>query len=325
MSPHPPVITVLHGSDVPPDLAPVRPLAAEVRAADGPAELAELLPGTEVLFVWDFNSDALAEHWSRADRLRWVHTASAGVDRMMFPALVESEVLLTNSRGVFDQPMAEYVLGLLLAFAKDLPTTLQLQGRRRWRHRETRRLAGSHAVVVGTGPIGRAIGRLLTSAGVVVTGVGRRGRDSDPDLGRVHPSSELAALLPDADHLVLAAPLTEATRGLVGARELAALGPEGVLVNVGRGPLVDQRALEEAVVAGAIGGVALDVFEEEPLPAHSPLWSAPSVIVSPHMSGDVVGWRDELVELFGDNLRRVLGGQEPRNVVDKRLGYVSTT
>ncbi|AUS80593.1 D-2-hydroxyacid dehydrogenase [Actinoalloteichus sp. AHMU CJ021] len=325
MSPHPPVITVLHGADAPPDLAPVRPLVAEVRAAGGPAELAELLPGTDVLFVWDFNSDALAESWPRADRLRWVHTASAGVDRMMFPALVDSDVLLTNSRGVFDQPMAEYVLGLLLAFAKDLPSTLRFQGERRWRHRETRRLAGSHAVVVGTGPIGRAIGRSLTSAGVAVTGVGRTGRDSDPDLGQVHPSSELATLLPDADHLVLAAPLTKATRGLVGARELAALGPEGVLVNVGRGPLVDQRALEEAVAAGTIGGAALDVFEEEPLPEDSPLWSAPSVIVSPHMSGDVVGWRDELVELFGDNLRRVLGGREPLNVVDKRLGYVSTS
>jgi phosphoglycerate dehydrogenase-like enzyme len=255
-----------------------------------PDELGSALHGADGLLVWDFTrGDALRTAWTQADRLRWVHTASAGVDRLIFDEMVASDVVLTNSRGVFDTAMAEYVLGAVLAFAKDLPTTLQLQARGEWCHRETETIAGRTAVVVGSGPIGRACTALLAAVGMRVRLVGRRAGSG------VLAAGELTALLPDTDYLVLAAPLTEQTRGMVDA----------------------------ALRGGQLAGAALDVFETEPLPVGSPLWALPGVIVSPHMSGDVVGWRDALVELFTDNLDRFRTGRPLRNVVDKTQGYVT--
>jgi phosphoglycerate dehydrogenase-like enzyme len=302
-----PTITVLHGGDRPPGLD-----EDGLRFATGDT-LAQALPGTEVLLVWDFTSDAVRDAWPAADSVRWVHTASAGVDRLTFPGLLSSPVTLTNSRGVFDAPMAEYVLGLVLAMAKDLPGTLAAQSRREWRHRETEPVAGRTAVVVGGGPIGRAIARLLEAVGMVVELVGRRDFDGLP------------RLLPRADWLVLAAPLTDATRGMLDADALARLRPSARVINVGRGALVVEPDLVEALQAGRIAGAALDVFASEPLGAGSPLWELPGVIVSPHMSGDLIGWREALVEVFRDNLARYRAGEPLRNVVDKSLGYVTTS
>ncbi|WP_106241286.1 D-2-hydroxyacid dehydrogenase [Allonocardiopsis opalescens] len=296
---------------------------ARVRYATG-EELAEALPGADVLFVWDFLSDAVPAAWPNAGALRWVHSASAGVDRLVFDELVRSEVVVTNARGVFDQPIAEYVLGLVLCHAKDFPATLRLQGERRWRHRETRRITGARALVVGTGPIGRAIARLLRAAGLRVTGAGRVARSGDPDFGEVLAADELGTALGSADYLVLAAPLTPATRGMIDAAALARMRSDAYLINVGRGALVVQDDLVAALTAGTIGGAALDVFAAEPLPPDSPLWELPNVVVSPHMSGDAVGWREELVRLFADNLDRYIEGRPLRNIVDKRHGYVRT-
>ncbi|MEW2359940.1 D-2-hydroxyacid dehydrogenase [Spirillospora sp. NPDC029432] len=284
--------------------------------------LAGALPGADVLFVYDFWSEALAGAWPAEGGPSWVHIASAGVDRLLFPALVESDTIVTNSRGIFDEPIAEYVLGLVLCFAKDLHTTLRLQAEGTWRHRETERLAGARALVVGTGPIGRAIGRKLAAAGLRVTGIGRTARTGDPDLGEVLPDGRLREALAEADYVVLAAPLTDRTRGMVDAAALAAMRPTARLVNVGRGPLVVEDDLVEALRAGTIAGAALDVFVDEPLPAPSPLWELPNVIVSPHMAGDVAGWREELVRLFAGNLGRRVRGEPLLNIVDKRLGYV---
>jgi phosphoglycerate dehydrogenase-like enzyme len=297
---------------------------ADVRFATGD-DLALALPGADVLLVWDFRSSALSSAWPGADSLRWVHAASAGVNHVLTPEVVASDVVVTNARGVFDEPMAEYVLAMALALAKDLPTTLRRQGERRWQHRETERLGGRRALVAGTGPIGRAIGRKLAAVGMTVTGLGRTARPVDPDLGEVLPMDALVGVLPEIDYLVLAAPLTEETRGMVDATALAAMKPTARLVNVGRGPLVVQDDLVAALRAEALAGAALDVFVDEPLAADSPLWAMPNVIVSPHMSGDVVGWRSELVALFSDNLARYLAGQPLRNVVDKTRGYVRGT
>ncbi|SPT56993.1 MULTISPECIES: D-2-hydroxyacid dehydrogenase [Actinomadura] len=318
----PPDVVVLVGDVEPRGMAEAERLARVRYVRE--TELAEALPGADVLFMWDFLSDALAGAWPASGGPGWVHIASAGVDRLMFPALIESETKVTNSRGVFDEPIAEYVLGLVLAFAKDLPGTLRLQGERRWRHRETERVTGSRALVVGTGPIGRAIGRRLSAAGLAVTGAGRTARDADPDLGLVHPMERLDEALAEADYVVLAAPLTPQTRGMIDAAALDRMRPSARLINVGRGALVAEPDLVKALRAGRIAGAALDVFEDEPLPPSSPLWDMPNVIVSPHMSGDVIGWRDELVRLFAANLGRYVSGRPLRNVVDKRLGYVGS-
>lgn len=287
--------------------------------ADG---LTEALPGTDVLLLWDFLSDAVAGSWSAADDLRWIHVAAAGVDKLLFDDLAASDVVVTNARGVFDRPIAEFVLGSILAFGKDFITSLDNQRAGTWKHRESLLVKGRTALVVGTGGIGREIARLLTAAGLQVQGVGRTARDSDPDFGRVLPSSELAAHAGWADHLVLVAPLTEATRNLVDADVLAAMKPTAQLVNVGRGQLVDQPALVTGLQNGDLAGAALDVFATEPLPADDPLWALPQVQVTPHMSGDVIGWRDTLAEQFVDNFERWQRGEALLNQVDKRLGYV---
>src|ERR671930_1104198 len=279
-----PTVAVLCGEHRPPGMGEVE-AAADVRYATA-QELPAALRGADVLFVWDFLSTAVPDAWPSADQLRWVHIAGAGVDRILFPELVRSQVVVTNSRGVFDRPIAEYVLGLILAFAKDLPASLDLQRRRTWRHRDSQRIEGQHVLVVGAGAIGRAIGRLLSAAGMTVTGVGRGARPADPDLGEVHAAGELAALLPDADYVVVAAPLTDGTRGSFDAKAFARMKPSARLINVGRGPIVVEEDLVAALHKGQIAGAALDVFLTEPLPSDHPLWTAPNVIVSPHMSGD---------------------------------------
>jgi phosphoglycerate dehydrogenase-like enzyme len=275
-----------------------------------------------VLLLWDFFSDALAEAWDAARGLRWVHVAAAGVDAMLFPALRSSGVRLTNAHGVFDRPIAEFVLAAVLAHDKQLHRSKALQREHRWVHRELRRTQGSTALVVGTGGIGRATARLLRAVGTDVRGAGRTARAEDPDFGTVVASAELAEHVGWADHVVLTAPLTEQTRGLVGARVLAAMSPHAHLVNVGRGQLVDEDALHEALRRGRPAAATLDVFDTEPLPPGHPFWDMDAVHVSAHMCGDVEGWRDELAAQFEANLRRWTAGEPLVDEVDKDAGYV---
>jgi phosphoglycerate dehydrogenase-like enzyme len=289
-------------------------------AADG---LAKAVRGARALLLWDFFSTALREAWPDADRLEWIHITAAGVDTLLFDELRDSDVVVTNARGVFDRPLAEYVLGAVIAHAKDSLTSYDLQRRHEWRHRETRKIAGATALVVGTGGIGREIAKLLRAAGVVVRGAGRRVVTDDPDFGEIVDSGNLAAEVGWCDHLILAAPLTPATRGLVDAQVLAAMKPDAHLVNIARGPMVDESALLDALTARRIGGATLDVFDTEPLPPGHPLWDAPNVTITAHMSADAVGWRETLAAQFAANVRRWLAGEPLNNVVDKKLGYVS--
>ncbi|MGP3946787.1 MULTISPECIES: D-2-hydroxyacid dehydrogenase [Streptomyces] len=279
--------------------------------------LPQALPAADVLLVWDFTSDAVRDAWpGEGPRPAWVHTASAGVDRLLCPELVTSDTVLTNARGVFEQPIAEYVAGLVISMAKDFHGTWELQRQRRWQHRETMRLAGTRAVVVGAGPIGRAIDTALASLGVVVDLVGRTARPG------VRGGDELPELLPSADWVVCAAPLTDATRGMFDRTIFDRMKSTARFINVGRGPLVVEKDLTAALVARRIGGAALDVFEHEPLASDDPLWDVPGLFISPHMSGDTVGWRDHLADQFQDNYERWCAGEPLLNIVDKRLGYV---
>ncbi|WP_036418626.1 D-2-hydroxyacid dehydrogenase [Mycobacterium sp. 155] len=287
--------------------------------------LAEALQGAQALLMWDYFSTALRGAWSAADTLQWIHVTAAGVDTLLFDELRDSDVVVTNARGVFDRPMAEYVLGAIIGYAKGSQVSFDRQRRHQWHHRETRTIMGAHALVVGTGGIGREIARLLRAAGLAVRGAGRVVRADDPDFGRVVATADLAAEVGWCDHLVLAAPLTDATRGLVGANVLAAMRSDAHLVNVARGPLVDESALVTALTTGSVGGATLDVFDTEPLPENHPLWDAPGAVITAHMSGDTIGWRDTVAAQFADNLRRWLSGQPLHNVVDKKLGYVSGT
>ncbi len=315
-----PAVAVLYREALPPCLAEIGELA-EVRLtrADG---LAAALDGADVLFQWHSFSPALRANWSAASSLKWVHVSAAGVDGLLFDELAGSDVTYTNSRGVLSRAIAEFTLGMVLDLAKDSRGSFRLQQEQRWQHRLTRTIQGRPVLVVGTGSVGREAARLLRAAGMRVDGAGRTGRAGDADFERIYSSRDLAQVVPGYDYVILAAPLTADTRGIVDASVLAAMNPAACLVNVGRGGLVDTEALVEALAAGGIGGAALDVVHPEPLPAGHALWAMENVIITPHMSGDTEDHLDGLGKVFLDNLQRYCSGRPLLNVVDKRLGFV---
>lgn len=317
-----PIVTVLTAGEGagPPGLDLLK-ARAEVRLARDEASLKEALPGTRVMMVTDFRTEALSAAWSSADELEWIHATSAGVDALMFPELVDSEVLVTNARGIFDRSIADYVLCTILMFAKDFPRSLRLQAGRRWQHRDTEQVEGREVLIVGAGSIGRQIARLVSAVGMKPRGIARRERDQDDDFVAVHAQEQLYERLAEADFVVIAAPLTDQTEGLFDAEAFAAMKPSARLINIGRGPIVRTEDLIHALNRQEIAGAALDVFEQEPLPGDHPLWEMGNVILTPHMAGDFSGWQKALTDQFLENYDRWCRGEELFNLVDKARGY----
>lgn len=319
-----PVVTVLTapGEKEPPGMDALR-ARAEVRFASDEPTLRDTLPGTDVMMVTDFRTEALAAAWPSADKLKWIHATSAGVDALMFPDLIKGDVVVTNARGIFDRTIAEYVLCTILMFAKDFPRSLKLQSEHKWQHRDTERAEGKQVLIVGAGSIGGQIARLCKAAGLKPHGVARKPRHDDPDFIAVHGNDDLTEQLGLADFVVIAAPLTPQTEGLFDEKAFKAMRKSARLINIGRGPVVKTDDLITALNNGDIAGAALDVFEEEPLPVDHPLWDMENVIMTAHMSGDFIGWKRALTDQFLENLDRWHKGQELFNFVDKKLGYAS--
>jgi phosphoglycerate dehydrogenase-like enzyme len=285
-------------------------------------DLAKALPQANALLVWDYRFASLDEFLPLAKKLSWIHAAAVGVDPLLTPGVTDGEIILTNSRGVFDTAIAEYVTGLLLQHLKGFTETTRRQQQRMWNHRLTHRLAGRKVAVVGTGSIGRSIARMLLSLNVEVTLVGRRARSADSEFGAILATDDLVNIAQASDALVLAAPLTSESRSMADRAVLDALGPQGFIINVGRGALIEEDDLTAALEAGSLGGAALDVFTKEPLTEESKFWTMENVFVSPHMSADYVGFDKDLIDLFSQNLDRWIQGLPLINVVDKSLGYV---
>jgi len=295
--------------------------AAALRFAHDEPSLRRAIADADALFWFKAGAGVLEEVWAEATRLRWIQTASDGVDLLLFPALAASHVTITNGRGVFDDAIAEWAIGAMLAMATGLDRSIVAQTERRWDDdRGTRRLSGQRLLVLGPGPIGRATARRARDLGMSVAAVGRAPRPDDLFEPIAGPE-DLHAMLADADVVFDALPLAPGTRHYVDAAAFAAMKPGARFLNVGRGATVDERALIEALQEGGLGGAALDVFEVEPLPADSPLWSMPNVIVSPHICGDFDGWERATVDIFVDNLGRFLLGEPLRNLVDADLGF----
>jgi len=278
------------------------------------------LANAECSLIWDFRSNAIEGWWPKLRDIRWVHAASAGVDHLLFERLRESDVVVTNSAGVFERAISEYVIGLVLMRAKGFAVTIDAQRAHRWSYRETEGIAGKRLLVVGFGNIGRVVADLARGGGMRVSAV-RRTSGSIPGVDRVFTPDALTSAMAEADYVVVSVALTNETRGLIGARELAAMRPSAYLINVARGEVVDIGALCQALAAGKIAGAALDAFVDEPLAASSRLWDVPNLFVSPHMSGDVRGWDSQVVAIFRDNAQRFLAGFPLRNTVDKHRGY----
>jgi len=294
----------------------------------------EPVEDVEVLLRGWLSSDAFDRLVARAPRLNWVHSASAGVERALTPAARERGLVITNARGVFSRPIAEYVLMMILAVSRRLPGLLELQRERTWQPLEGVELRDVTVGIVGLGSIGRAVGALATAFGCRVVAVRRRA-----DAGSAPPADEesrsfgevlldrvggpelLPDLLRESDFVVLAAPLTPETQNMMDATALAAMKPGAWLINIARGGLVDERALLSALRDGRIGGAVLDTFRDEPLQPSSPFYDLPNVIVTPHTSWSSSRVLDRSVELFCDNLRRYAAGEPLLNVVDPAAGY----
>jgi phosphoglycerate dehydrogenase-like enzyme len=291
-------------------------------------EALERIPGAHVAFM----SEVGPEHLAAARHLEWIHSPAAGLGGMLFPAMIESRVIMSNSRGISADTIAEHVLAVTLVMFRKLPLAFRSQAERVWAQDAMladpplRTIAGSHVLVVGLGAIGTATARRMAGLGARVTGIRRRASGPRPGfVDLVATPDALLDLLPLADVVVLAAPQTRETRGLIGARELAVMRRDALLVNVSRGKLVDEAALAAALTAPpavrTLGGAALDVFEHEPLSPDSPLWALPNVLITPHMAGFRRDHWDAVTTLFAENLRRFESGQTLLNVVDKEAGY----
>jgi phosphoglycerate dehydrogenase-like enzyme len=268
---------------------------------------------------------SIASLLEAAPSLRWLHNRGAGVEQLLTPALVDSPVVLTNGSGNHASNIAEHVLALVLAFARDLPALIRAQADRHWRKPQAGRvfeLTGQTLVIVGLGAIGQALATRAAALGLKVIGV-RRSPAADLPAGvqRVSTLDGLDAALAEADHVAITLPLTPDTQRLFDARRIAAIKRGAYVYNIGRGPIVDQQALLDALRSGHLAGAGLDVTEPEPLPESSPLWSEPTVVITAHSSGLTPHSFERYQALLTDNLRRFQRGEPLRNVVDKRLGY----
>jgi phosphoglycerate dehydrogenase-like enzyme len=301
------------------DFPEVRIEAPETREASD-----ALLPSCEVVLGFAVKPQTLAS----ATRLRWIHSTAAGVEGLLFPELVASDVTVTSSRGLHAQSMAEHAIGLMLAFARQLHRSRDAQQTKRWTQGEQWNaqpgfsdLAGSTLGLVGFGTIGRAIAQRAQALGVRVLAVRRNPRPDPAPANAQWGPDRLHEMLALADWVVLVAPQTRESVRMMGAPELARMRPGARLVNLGRGALVDEAALVAALEAKRIAGAALDVYEHEPLAESSPLWAMPDVILTPHVSGLGPRYWERAMDLFAANLRRYLAGEPLENVVDKKAGY----
>jgi phosphoglycerate dehydrogenase-like enzyme len=288
-----------------------------------PAEVDRLLPEADVVLGWAVRP----ENFARATRLRWIQIQAASVAALLFPALVESPVIVTNGRGLHAVSMAEHTLGVILMFARQLHLARDAQRERRWAQSALADrgafagLAGATLGLVGFGAIGHAIAERARPFGMRVIAVRRHPDPVAAPADEQWGVERLDELIANADWLVLSPPLTAATRGMIGGERLARMKRGAVLINLGRGPLVDEVALVDALERGALAGAGLDVFDREPLAESSRLWGMPQVILTPHVSGLGPRLWERGMELFVRNLEAFRAGRPLENLVDKRAGY----
>ena len=287
--------------------------AIRLHTCASPEEAAAVIGEAEILYAWDFPRSLLAE----ARRLSLIQSMGAGVENFLVPELSKS-VIVTRAAGVFGPWMAEYTLAWCGWITRRIEQLREHQRQRRWAPLRQDLLRGKTLAIVGLGDIGREIARAARALGMRVIGVSRRGKTL-PGVERVYRPRALVRALAQCDFAVLTLPLTAETRGLIGERELEAMKPTAWLLNIGRGPLIQEAALLRALDAKRIAGAVLDVFETEPPPPDHPFWGRKDVVITPHIAGPSIP--EEIAPIFNDNLRRYLSGKKLRHVVDRRQGY----
>jgi len=284
----------------------------------------EEIVDAEIALTWSVRPEQIAA----ARKLRWIHSPAAAVHQLMFPELVESEIAVTNAREVHGPVVAEHVMALIFALAKKIPDAVRSQDKREWGQQRmwdelprVREVAGATAGLVGLGSIGRAVARSAKALGMRVIAAREHPERGNEGVDAVFGRGQVEEVFRQADYVILAVPTTDSTKAIANAERLALMKPGACLINVGRGPLIDERALALALREKRIGGAALDVFPKEPLPAESPLWEVPGLLITPHTAALTDRLWERHYALFSENLRRYLSGETLLAVVDKRKGY----
>ncbi len=282
---------------------------------------AEQLPDCEILVAWGFNN--IQPIYGLAKNLRWIHALTAGVEFLLFPETQNSPVLISNSKGIHGIPMAEHVLGMMLSFTRRLPLLQQQQQKHLWQRPpidELQEINGKTMAVVGLGAIGHEIARKAKAMDMRVIAA-KREMTQEPFVDRLYRPEQLLEMLAEADFVVVALPLTDATNGLFGREQFAAMKTSAYFINVSRGAVVQEEPLLECLKAGRIAGAGLDVFVEEPLPETNPFWDLPNVIITPHLAAISPVYLDRAVKLFADNLSRYIADKPLLTPIDKIRGY----
>jgi phosphoglycerate dehydrogenase-like enzyme len=321
------VITLLVTADPEaPYLKGLDQLSSEARivVSDDPARIAEVAPEADVILNGEFKDPRLFQNaFALAAQVRWVHVLSAGIEHILSPEIIASPVPLTNGRGVFRRPLAEWAVSAMLHFQYDHRRLIRQQEAGVWEAFDIEELHGTTIGIVGYGEIGRAVAERAKPFGCGIIALRRKPENSagDPLIDRAYAPSEINEMLAACDFVVAAAPLTAETRGLVGPEQIAVLKPSSVVINIGRGPVIDEGALIAALESKKIRGAALDVFDVEPLPPGHAFYKLRNVLLSPHSADHTPGWRDQAVQFFLDNFARFMKGEPLENVVDKHAGY----
>lgn len=254
-------------------------------------------------------------------RLQWIQSSAAGMDHCLVPAVVNSDIPVTSASGVLADQVAEHAIALITAFTRSLPVFFKAQQKKEFIRRPTRDLTRSTVGIVGFGGVGRRLAEVLAPFRTTILATDWFPYDKPDYVQELLPADALDEMLPRVDILVLSAPLTPVTRGMIDARRLALLPKGALVVNIGRGPLLQEQALADALDAGHLVGAVMDVTEIEPLPPESTLWDRPNVIITPHVGGQSARRIDDMTEFFCDNLGRFFSGRPLRNLIDKQLGF----
>ncbi len=307
-----------------PQLAKLEGLPAETSIAvgDSPEAFERAAPEADVILNWAFSNKTLRAVFGACPRLQWVHTRTAGIDNLLFPELVESPVTFTNGRGTYSPSLGEFAVAAILYFAKDLRRMVRNQQAGAWEPFDIEEVSGKTVGILGYGDIGRAVASRARALGMQVLAVKRHAPEQpDPYARRIFAPDQRADMLALCDYVVVAAPLTPETRGMLGEPEFAVMKPSAVVINVGCGPVIDEPALVRALSEKRIKGAALDVFDREPLPAGHPFYSLENVLLSPHCADHTPDWTDQAMLFFLAQFERFRRGEPLQNVVDKHLGY----
>jgi phosphoglycerate dehydrogenase-like enzyme len=309
-----------------PRLAHLEQLPQETSLAVGltPEAFENTAADATVIFFWDFAHELLREVLRMAPHVRWVHSRAAGIDKLLFAELLSSPAVLTNGSGVFSPALGEWVLGAILYFAKNMRRLIRNQAEGRWDLFTVTEIAGQTLGIVGYGDIGRAIASRAHALGMRVLGMTRRGplaNRMDPLVSEIFAPADRIRMIAQCDYIAVAAPLTPETRGLIGEAEFAAMKPNAVVINVGRGPVIDEAAMIRSLTEKRIEGAALDVYDCEPLPQGHPLYYLDNVLLSPHCADHTADWLDASMRFFVAQYERFRKGEPLLNIVDKQAGY----